>query len=150
MNEARSAGRAASALRRAAWAAGAICTVVSLVVGAYTVLAPPPECGGLYVCRRVADRTLLLGWTALFVAVVTAVALAMVLRGRRFTGWPVRIVGLVLTCLLAAAYWKTHFGALRAELATQMPVTMPMWTATYAFWLAAAGLGLATIATRPR
>ncbi|MDX1872013.1 hypothetical protein SBI67_07775 [Mycolicibacterium sp. 120266] len=149
MNEAR--GTAATpAIRRAAWAAGALCVAGALIVGAYTVAAPLPDCAGLYVCRRVADRTLLLGWTALGVAAAAAVVLAVVARSRRLTGWPGRAVVLVLTCLLAAAYWKTHFGALRAALATQMPVAAPMWTASYAFWLAVAGLALAAVGVRPR
>ncbi|MEN4475021.1 hypothetical protein [Mycolicibacterium cosmeticum] len=150
MIQARSTGGATSALRRAAWAAGALCAVGSLVAGAYTVMGPLPECGELYVCRRVVDRTLLLGWTALFVAVAAAVVLAVVMRDRRLAGWPARVGVLVLTCLLAAAYGKTHFGALRAALATQLPVTAPMWTATYAFWLAVAGLGFAAVGIRPR
>lgn len=148
MNEARGTGPATPVFRRAAWAAGTLCVAGALLVGVYTVAAPLPDCDGLYVCRRVVDRTLLLGWTALGVAVATAVLLTVVLRGRRLTGWPVRAV--VLACLLAAAYWKTHFGALRAVLATQMPVAVPMWTATYAFWLAVAGLALAAVGVRSR
>lgn len=150
MNEARGTGPATPVFRRAAWAAGTLCVAGALLVGVYTVAAPLPDCGELYVCRRVVDRTLLLGWTALGVAVATAVLLTVVLRGRRLTGWPVRAVVLVLACLLAAAYWKTHFGALRAVLATQMPVAVPMWTATYAFWLAVAGLALAAVGVRSR
>lgn len=150
MDEARSTGGKTRTLDRAAWALAAVCATGALIVGGYTVLAPLPECGGLYVCRRVLDRTLLLGWTSMAAAVVVAAVLMVMTRTRRRIGWPWRILLLAAACLLTGAYWKTHFGALRADLAAQMTVAAPMWTASVAFWLAVAGFVCAAAGGRPR
>jgi hypothetical protein len=149
VNEARDHRDAASTLGRVVSVSTAVCVVGSIGLGAYTVFAPLPACGGLYLCRRVVDRTLLLGWTALVVATAAAVVLAVTWRGSRI-GRPLRVVLLAVGCLLIGAYWRTHFGSLRAGLATQMALAAPMWTATYAFWLAVVGLGFAALGIRSR
>ncbi len=139
-----------AALRRAALVVGMVCLLIATGLGAYTVLSRHPDCGDLYLCRRVLDRTMLLGYTAM-AAAVGAAALAVVATrvGRRGTT-VLRVLLVAGAGILAAAYWKTQFGSLRSDLAHQMAITPAMWTAGAALWSAVCGFLGSALGVRPK
>ncbi|SCX21631.1 hypothetical protein [Mycolicibacterium fluoranthenivorans] len=138
------------ALRRGTWAIGVGCLLISAALGTYSVLAGRPDCAGLYVCRRVLDRTILLGVTSIMTAVAAAILVVIAMRiGRRGVS-VVRVVLILGACILVAAYWKTQFSSLRADLAAQMALTPSMWTASSALWFAVAGLVCVAVGTQSK
>lgn len=140
----------AAALRRAALIVGAACLLLATALGVYTVLSRHPDCADLYLCRRVLDRTVLLGYTAMAAAATAAVITVAATRIGRRGVTILQVLLIVGACILAAAYWKTQFGSLRADLAHQMPLAPAVWTASAALWSAVSGfLGLA-LGARPR
>ncbi|MBI3227938.1 MAG: hypothetical protein HYZ39_23085 [Mycolicibacterium cosmeticum] len=141
---------AAFALRRTALIVGTAGVLLAIVLGAYTVLSRHPDCVDLYLCRRVVDRTVLLGYTAMAAAAWAGVIAVVATRIGRHGATVLRVVLIVGACILAAAYWKTQFGSLRADLAHHMALTPAVWTASTALWSAVGGfLGLA-LGAQPR
>lgn len=138
------------ALRRGTWAIGVGCLLISAALGAYTVLAGRPDCAGLYVCRRVLDRTILLGVTSIATAVAAAILVVIATRVGRRSVSVVRVLLILGAGILVAAYWKTQFSSLRADLAAQMALTPSMWTASSALWFAVAGLVCVAVGTQSK
>lgn len=137
------------ALRRGSLITGVAFLLIAAVLGSYTVLAHRPDCADLYLCRRVVDRTILLGTTSVAAAAGAALLLAAERVMRRGI-WVIRALLILGAVVLATAYWKTQFGSLRADLAEQMALTPTMWTASAALWLAIMGFLGAASGVRPK
>lgn len=136
-----SRGNWVRALRCAVSVFGVSCLVSSLLVGVYTSLADQPDCGEVYTCRRVVDRTMLLGWTASGAAVAgTVLVVAGVLVAGPRLAVVIRAMLLAGTAVLVAGYRVTRFASLRTDLGTLMALSPSMWTASSALWLAVVGL----------
>jgi hypothetical protein len=141
----------AAALRRVASIVGTVCLLLAIAAGAYTVLSRHPDCADMYLCRRVVDRTVLLGYTAVAAAVGAGVIVAVMTRiGGRGATVLLRILLIVGAGLLAAAYWKTQFGSLRADLAHQMALPPAVWTASAGLWSAVSGFVALAFGAQPR
>lgn len=128
---------------------GMSCLALALLVGVYTSLADQPACGGVYTCRRVVDRTMLLGWTASGAALagLVLIGVAAVVAGPRLA-WVIRAMLLAGAAVLVAGYRVTRFASLRTDLGALMALSPSMWTASSALWLAAVGL-IAAAASSP-
>jgi hypothetical protein len=123
---------------------GSGCLAAAVAVGVYTATARQPDCAAIYTCRRVVDRTTLLGWTVTVSAVGALIVLCPLwVAGRRATTQSQRVIGVLLLLsagALVASYHATHFVSLRADLITAMPASSSMWTASAALWQTVIGL----------